>query len=158
MRASYVCLCILWIHRCKQLKTKRSKIIVKRTVIIDKDFKMSGHSIFHVFSSSLSYITTTVKVTSYNSFHGGKINDMDIFNVNIYCPSFECGYHLPQSLTMLPKSLSLPVVDNCIGVKYINNGVTFSQSQQCVKIIDDNQLNIEVENELLEKLELFLSL
>ena len=59
---------------------------------------------------------------------------------------------------MLSETLSLPVVDNCIGVKYINNGVTFSQSQQCVKIIDDNQLNIEAENELQKCLNRFLSL
>ena len=38
-------------------------------------------------------------------------------------------------------------------VEYINNGVTFYQSQQCVKIINKDQHNIKAENELLEKLE-----
>ena len=71
--------------------------IVKRTVIINKDFKMSGHSIFtslFIFFE-LYVIATTSNVTSYNVFHGGKINDTDIFNVSIHCPLFEGGYHLP---------------------------------------------------------------
>ena len=41
----------------------------------------------------------------------------------------------------------------CTRVKYINNDVIFYQSQQCVKIIGENQLNIEAEDELLEKLD-----
>ena len=97
--------------------------------------------------------TTTANVTSFKDSLEGNINDTDVFNVSVHCPSFECGYHLPQSLSMLSESLSLPVVDDCIGVNYINNDVMFYQSQQCVKTIDENQFNIEAENELLEKLE-----
>ena len=61
--------------------------------------------------------------TSYNVF----------VDVNVHYPSFKCGYHLPRSLNMLSESLSLPTADKCIGVENINNGVTFYQSQQCVK-------------------------
>ena len=91
----------------------------------------------------LYVIITTANGTSSNVF----------VDVNVYYPSFECGYHLPQSLNMLSESLSLPTVDKCIGVEYINNGVTFYQSQQCVKIIDKDQHDIIVENELQEELE-----
>ena len=116
---------------------------------------MSDYSIFvslFIFFG-LYGITTTANDTSYKDSPEGNINDTDISNVSVHCPSFECGYHLPQSLSTLSESLSLPVVDDCTGVKYINNDVMFYQSQQCVKIIDDNQLNIEAENELLKKLE-----
>ena len=91
----------------------------------------------------LYVIAATANETNYNFF----------LDVNVHYPSFQCGYHLPQSLNMLSEFLSLPGVDKCIGVNYINNGVTFHQSQQCVKISDENQQSIEDENELLEKLE-----
>ena len=116
---------------------------------------MSDYSIFvslFIFFG-LYGITTTANDTSYKDSSEGNVNDTDIFNVSVHYPSFECGYHLPQSLSMLSESLSLPIIDNCTGVKYINNDVMFYQSQQCVKIINENQLNIEAENELLEKLE-----
>ena len=54
---------------------------------------------------------------------------------------------------MLTESLSLPIVDKCIGVEYINNVLTFYQSEQCVKTIDKDQHNIKPENELQENLE-----
>ena len=116
---------------------------------------MSDYSIFvSLFIFFMLYaITTTANDTSYKDSPEGNINDTDISNVSVHCPSFECGFHLPQSLSMLSESLPLPIIDNCIGVKYINNDVMFYQSQQCVKIMDKNQLNIEAENELLEKLD-----
>ena len=46
-------------------------------------------------------ITTTANDTIYKDFPDGNINDTDIFNVSVHYPSFECGYHLPQSLSML---------------------------------------------------------
>ena len=49
-------------------------------------------------------IYTTANVTSYNVFHGGNINDTIIINVSIYCPSFERGHHLPQTLSILSES------------------------------------------------------
>ena len=119
---------------------------------------MSDYSIFvslFIFFG-LYGITTTANDTSYKDSSEGNVNDTDIFNVSVHYPSFECGYHLPQSLSMLSKSLSLPIIKDCTEVKYINNDVMFYQSQQCVKIIDENQLNIEAENKLLEKLEQIL--
>ena len=73
-------------------------------------------------------------------------------------PSFECGYHLPQSLNMLTESFSLPIVDKCIGIEYINNGLTFYQSQQCVKTIDKDQHNIKPEMNCKKSLNRFPSL
>ena len=98
-------------------------------------------SLFILFE--LYVIITTANEISYNVF----------VDVNVYYPAFQCGYYLQQSLNMLFESLSLPIVDKCIGVEYINNGLTFYQSQQCVKIIDKNQYNIKAEHELQELLE-----
>ena len=104
-------------------------------------------STFLIFPSlfiffKLYVVTTTANVTNSNVFNGSNINNTYIFNVSIYCPSFEYVYHLRQSLSMLFEFSSLPIVDDCIEVKYIHNGVAFSESQQCVKVIDDNKNDI----------------
>ena len=103
---------------------------------------------FSIFPSLFIFFELYVIITTAN-----KTSSSVFVDVNVYYPSFECGYHLPQSLNMLSESLSLPTVDKCIGVEYINNGVTFYQSQQCVEIIDKDQHNIIAENELQEELE-----
>ena len=64
--------------------------------------------------------------TSYNFF----------VDVNVYYPSFECGYYLPQSLNMLSESLSLPTADKCIGVENISvfcDNNNFDNSSQVSK-------------------------